>query len=87
MPLNSPVTLSFNSVSPALSGAVYNLVPTNLPQNQYSSGSTLKVTVPGNTAPGNYVITIKGEGGSPTLTRTVNVNLKVNSTSPELREI
>lgn len=81
----SPVVLSFNSASPALSGAVYNLTPMTLSSGQYSSGSVFKVTVPGTTAPGNYIITINGVDGG--LVRTVNVILHVNSTSPEFQEI
>lgn len=84
---NAAVNLSAISISPNLPGISYNINPSTLNQSQYSSGSTFKVTIPGATAPGNYVVTIKGEGGNPILTRTINVILKVNSTSPVFREI
>lgn len=82
---SSAVNLSVQSVFPNLPGAAYSFNPSTLPQSQYSSGSTFKVTVPGTTAPGAYAITVQGVGGE--ITRTVNVILQVNSTSPVFREI
>lgn len=80
------VALSVQSVSPALpAGTVYNFSPQILTQTQYSSGSNFEVTVPGDTAEGEYIITVQGQ--SPGLTRTVNVILRVNFKNPIFREI
>lgn len=80
------VALSVQSVSPSLPpGTVYNFSPQSLKQNQYSAGSNFKVTVPGDTAEGDYIITVQGQ--SPGLTRTVNVILHINFKNPIFREI
>ena len=80
------VALSVQSVSPSLpAGTIYNFVPQTLKKNQYSSGSNFKVTVPGDTAEDEYIITIVGQ--SPGLNRTINVTLHVNLKIPEFKEI
>jgi hypothetical protein len=65
---NSPVTFS---VSGLPSGTTGSLSP-----NPATTSSTLTLTVSSTTANGNYVFTVTGNGGSPTITRTVTANLK-----------
>jgi hypothetical protein len=85
-PFNSNVSLSIDSVSPALpAGTVYHFSDTTLTSSEYSNGSQFYVTIPGTTSAGLYTITIKGEGGG--LIRTVPVVLNVEAVDPGWIEI
>lgn len=68
------VVLSSN-VDSVISGATDNFSDDTLDSSEYSTGSTFNVNVPGNTAPGSYIITIQGNGG---LIRTVDIELQLN---------
>ena len=73
------VSLSVQSVVPAISGATYNFVDDNIIEySEYDNGvgSSFSITVPNTLSSGVYTITIKGTGGG--LERTVSVGLTVN---------
>ncbi|OGZ29733.1 MAG: hypothetical protein A2931_00320 [Candidatus Niyogibacteria bacterium RIFCSPLOWO2_01_FULL_45_48] len=94
---NSQVTLSVDSVTPALSGAIYNFrnntngqessgsSPTiNLTSGQFSAGADFWVGVPRESALQEYTIRIRGEGGGK-----IRLDVKLNASivSPDFREI
>ncbi len=84
---SSVVNLDVQSVvpeagSPSLpAGSTFNLSRTNLNSGQYASGSQFSVHVgsSGLSTPGTYryVITLRGRGGSPELTRTTTLYLNL----------
>jgi hypothetical protein len=80
----SKVTLSLQSISPAVSGVTLNLSRGSLTSGQYSSGSVLSVNVPSSAANGTYMLTIRGEGGG--LVRTTTVPLNVENFNPNWTE-
>ncbi|MBI5787089.1 MAG: hypothetical protein HY446_00870 [Candidatus Niyogibacteria bacterium] len=98
---NSQVTLSVESVSPDLPGAIYHFrrnsngqeassplspSPTmTLNSSQFSSGADFWVRIPRETALQEYVIRLKGEGDGKT--RYVDVRLNATIVSPDFIEI
>ena len=82
---SSNVNLSVRSVSPALSGAVFNFSDTTLTLSEYTVGSDFWVEVPTSVSSGLYIITIEGRNGG--LTRTIDVRLNVNTKDPTFIEI
>ena len=84
-PFASDVSLSVDSVNPALSGATYNFSDSSLSSPEYSTGTRFSVNVPAGTPSGLYTITIKGDGGG--LIRTINVQLNIEAVEPSWIEI
>lgn len=82
---SSNVKLSVQSVSPLLAGATFNFSDSSLNQNEYLVGSNFSVTIPSNTPPGIYTITVRGVDGG--LVRDANIRLNVNTKDPSFREI
>jgi hypothetical protein len=80
------VSLSITSVAPSITGASHNLNDLLLTSAEYAVGSTLTVSnIPASVSPGTYVITVQGVGGG--ITRTVTVNLQIETLNPTWREI
>ncbi len=80
------VSLSIVSVNPAIAGASFNLNDLLLTSAEYAVGSTLTVSnIPASVSPGTYVITVQGVGGG--ITRTITVNLQIETLNPTWREI
>lgn len=80
------VSLSIISVNPVIAGANSNLNDLLLTSAEYAVGSTLTVSnIPASVSPGTYVITVQGVGGG--ITRTITVNLQIETLNPTWREI
>lgn len=95
---NSQITLSIESVTPSLSGAIYHWKknatgqessgssPTiTLNSGQFSNGADFWADVPRESAPQEYTIRIKGDDGEKT--RFVDIKLNTQSTTPTFEEI
>jgi len=80
------VSLSIVSVNPVIAGASSNLNDLLLTSAEYAVGSILTVSnIPVTVSPGTYVITVQGVGGG--ITRTITVNLQIETLNPTWREI
>ena len=73
--------ITFGASAPSIPGATHEFIPAsiNIPANGNAT-SQYKITIPGNTTPGIYTITVTGSGGglaghtaSPTITLSVQV--------------
>ncbi len=78
------VSLSAQSISPAMPGVSYNFGDSTLSSSEYSTGSTFRVNVPGSASKGLYIITVRGEDGG--LVRTVEIRLNVEELDPGWEE-
>ncbi len=83
---NNLINFDTNNVviSPSIPGVTWNFSNSNLNQSEYSTGSVFSLTIPADTPPGPYSITIIASGGG--VTRTITMLFGIKSFNPTWEE-